>query len=89
MWLQTKKQAALYGNDEGVGRGQAEEEHLGALLHVQNDAAAGLEPAQGGDGRPGHADQEPVGPGHVGDGVGVVRFRVLARLPGEVHVDCP
>jgi len=39
------------------------------------------------NGRPAHADEQPVGPGHVGNGVvGVGALGVLARHPGKVHV---
>ena len=38
------------------------------------------------DGGPAETDQQPVRAGHVGDRVGGVAG-VLARLPGEVHVD--
>jgi hypothetical protein len=37
------------------------------------------------NGRPAHADEQPVGPGHVGNGVvGVGALGVLARHPGKV-----
>jgi hypothetical protein len=80
-------EAACQGNGQGIGRGQAEKKHFRAALGFEDHGLACPPPDHDGHRHPGHTDEQPVGPGHVGDGeMGVVGCGMLAGHPGEIHV---
>ena len=80
-------QRTLERNKQGVQGCQAEKEHVCAFVGGQGYARVKLARKHKHNGRPAHAYEQPVGPGHIGNGV--VRIRalgVLACHPGKVHV---
>jgi hypothetical protein len=80
-------QVALEGQHERIKGRRQQHGQLQAVALLELDvAAAEAEIGQGDHQRPGDADEQPVRPGHIGDGVAGVG-RVLGGEPGEAGID--
>jgi hypothetical protein len=84
----TTLNAVLQHDDEGIGAGQRKKDNFHRVANLQgNPALARAPPVQAHQQRPSQANQQAIGAGHVGGGVGdVAGGRVLSRAISVVKV---
>ena len=81
-----QRDIALQRQHEGVDGGQRQEGHLDTVAGLQPQRAPEAQCEESDDQRPAKADQQAVGTGHIGRGIGDVG-RPFGGGPGEVKID--